>query len=356
MDCRAVAVVFLALITINGKMMMPFGYVGVVQDERKCQYLRPSRMLKIRCFDMNLKEVPQYLKSSVEILDLAFNRIKKLRRNSFERYTSIKILVLYENKIQSVEPGTFAPLTSLEEIDLSNNALVTIPLEIFQLPSLRNLYVDSNELFNLERDLQGLETPIGAPLEYLNVADCGLENLPNLGVLPKLWQINASSNPLTDLTVNTLANMCNLRTMDLTKTDINECACQQVNRYLRYIGADVKYVPICMENLDNSICPDPYNLTLESASFHSCKSEAELAKVLSWRWLIIAGAAALALLVFTWFCCRRRSKNKKKKKSLQMKSKAKAMPPKHQPLVSPTPTHALKSHNDRTMLQDCDCA
>ncbi|XP_067630068.1 decorin isoform X2 [Eurosta solidaginis] len=247
MELYAVAVVLLALITIKFKMMMPFGYAGVVQDERKCQYFRPSRMLKIRCFDMNLKEVPQFLKSSVEILDLAFNRIKKLKHNSFERYTSIKILVLYENKIQSVEPGTFAPLTSMEEIDLSNNALVTIPLEIFQLPSLRNLYVDSNELFNLERDLQGLDTPIQAPLEYLNVADCGLESLPNLGVLPKLWQINASSNPLTELTMDTLANMCNLRTMDLTKTEINDCACQQVNRYLRYVGASAKFVPICMD-------------------------------------------------------------------------------------------------------------
>ncbi|XP_067630069.1 decorin isoform X3 [Eurosta solidaginis] len=354
MELYAVAVVLLALITIKFKMMMPFGYAGVVQDERKCQYFRPSRMLKIRCFDMNLKEVPQFLKSSVEILDLAFNRIKKLKHNSFERYTSIKILVLYENKIQSVEPGTFAPLTSMEEIDLSNNALVTIPLEIFQLPSLRNLYVDSNELFNLERDLQGLDTPIQAPLEYLNVADCGLESLPNLGVLPKLWQINASSNPLTELTMDTLANMCNLRTMDLTKTEINDCACQQVNRYLRYVGASAKFVPICMDILDSNVCPDPYNTTIDSVEFQSCKSEAELAKALSWRWLIIAAAAALVALVLIWYCYQRRAKKKKPRAKAKSKSKAKALPAKQQPLVSPT--LALKCHNDRTTLQDCDCA
>ncbi|CAD7014813.1 leucine-rich repeat and immunoglobulin-like domain-containing nogo receptor-interacting protein 1 isoform X2 [Ceratitis capitata] len=356
MDLHAVALVLLALITISTKMMMPFGYVGVAQDERKCQYLRPSRMLKIRCFNMDLKEVPQNLKSSVEILDLAFNRIKKLKRNSFERYTSVEILVLYENKIQSVEPGTFAQLTSLEEIDLSNNALVSIPLEIFQLPSLRNLYVDSNELFNLDRDLQALQTPIQAPLEYLNVADCGLTNLPNLGVLPKLWQINASTNPLTDLTMDTLANTCNLRTIDLTKTELSNCACQQVTRYLQYVGASVKFVPICVETLDNSICPDPYNITVGSTTFHDCKTEAELAKVLSsWRWWIIAAAVALTVLVFTWYCCRRNTKKRrKKKKAMKAKPKAIPLPAKQQPLVSPT--LALKSHNDRTMLQDCDCA
>ncbi|XP_011177858.2 leucine-rich repeat and immunoglobulin-like domain-containing nogo receptor-interacting protein 2 [Zeugodacus cucurbitae] len=354
MDLHAVVVAFLAFITINTKMMMPFGYVGAVQDERKCQYLRPSRMLKIRCFEMNLREVPQYLKSSVEILDLAYNRIKKLKSNSFERYTSIKILVLYENKIQSVEPGTFAPLTSLEEIDLSNNALVSIPLDIFQLPSLRNLYVDGNELFNLERDLQALQTPIEAPLEYLNIADCGLEYLPDFGVLPKLSHINASLNPLTDLTVDSLANMCNLKSIDLQKTEISNCARQQVSRYLRYIGASLKFVPISVEDLDDNKCPDPYNQTVNSTTFHSCKAEAELVKALNWRWWAIAVAVALAVLVIAWWCCCRNAKKKKKTKKAKSKTKANALPTKQQPLVSPT--LALKSHNDRTTLQDCDCA
>lgn len=71
-----------------------------------------------------------------------------------------------------------------QEIDLSNNALMTIPLELMHLPSLRNLYIDSNELTFLERDLEALETPIKAPLEYINVADCGLQDIPNLGILP----------------------------------------------------------------------------------------------------------------------------------------------------------------------------
>ncbi|TMW45629.1 hypothetical protein DOY81_009290, partial [Sarcophaga bullata] len=65
-------------------------------------------------YDMNLKEVPQYLKTSVEVLDLSFNRIKKLKRSSFQPYSSIRYLLLYENMIQSVEPGTFSHLTSLQ--------------------------------------------------------------------------------------------------------------------------------------------------------------------------------------------------------------------------------------------------
>ncbi|XP_011177863.2 relaxin receptor 1 [Zeugodacus cucurbitae] len=299
MDLHTVAVALLALITINTKMMLPFGHV---QDQHKCQRLTKSGMLEIRCYQMSLREVPQNLKSSVEILDLSYNRIKKLRQNSFERYTSIKILVLYDNKIQSVEPGTFAPLTSLEEIDLSFNTLTSIPLEIFQLPSLRNLYFDGNELFNLERDLKALETPIEAPLEYLNIADCGLKKLPDFGVLPKLWHMNASLNPLTDFSVNSLANMCNLKTVDLQKTEISNCGRQQVNRYLRYINGSSHFVPIFTGKLDNNNCPDPYNQTVNSTRYHSCKIEAVRVKAPSWLWWVIAAAVALAVLAFVrWF-------------------------------------------------------
>lgn len=45
--------------------MLAFGFVG--PEERKCKYLRVDKLLKIRCYDMNLKEVPQYLKTSVEV-------------------------------------------------------------------------------------------------------------------------------------------------------------------------------------------------------------------------------------------------------------------------------------------------
>ena len=79
----------------------------------------------------------------------------------------------------------------MQEIDLSNNALMTIPLEILHLPSLRNLYVDSNELRDLENDLEALDKPIRAPLEYLNVADCGLQDLPDMGILPSKFAVSS---------------------------------------------------------------------------------------------------------------------------------------------------------------------
>lgn len=39
----------------------------VLQDERKCKYGRIEKLLRIRCYDLDLKEVPQNLKTSVEV-------------------------------------------------------------------------------------------------------------------------------------------------------------------------------------------------------------------------------------------------------------------------------------------------
>ncbi|XP_037824097.1 leucine-rich repeat-containing protein 4B-like [Lucilia sericata] len=342
----------ISFLIIFGKMLA-FGFVG--PEERKCKYLRVDKLLKIRCYDMNLKEVPQYLKTSVEVLDLSFNRIKKLKRSSFQPYTSVKYLLLYENMIQSVEPGTFSHLTSLQEIDLSNNALMTIPLELLQLPSLRNLYIDSNELTFLERDLEALETPIKAPLEYLNVADCGLQDIPDLGILPKLWHINASMNPLMDLSIDRFANLCNLKSIDLTRTQLSQCQCQQVNNHLRSLQVKTKFVPVCVEVLETSICPLPYNFTIDSETFQTCKTTVKIAEARS-MWMLVAGCAGgvLAVILVVWYCIyRRRKRRNKKLRAAALHRKSLVISPKNAINRNEKEFHCINHKNE---LLYCDTA
>uniref|UniRef100_D3TNL7 Hypothetical conserved protein n=1 Tax=Glossina morsitans morsitans TaxID=37546 RepID=D3TNL7_GLOMM len=333
--------------------MMAYGFIG--QEERKCKYLRVDKLLKIRCYDMNLKEVPPYLKTSVEVLDLSFNRIKKLKRSSFQPYKNIKFLLLYENMIQSVEPGSFSYLTSLQEIDLSNNALMTIPLEIFQLPALRNLYVDSNDLMYLPSDLEALERPIQAPLEYLNIADCGLQDLPDLGILPKLWHINASLNPLMDLSIERFALMCNLKSVDLTRRELTPCQCQQVNNHLRVVEVKTKFVPVCLETLDGSKCPLPYNYTINSMDFLACKNSVKLAEKRS-MWLFVTGCAGgiLSVLLIMWLCIhRRRKKSVKKLRASALQRRSLVISPKN---AINKRDHQLNYNNHNNDLLSCDTA
>jgi leucine-rich repeat transmembrane neuronal protein 1/2 len=108
-----------------------------------------------------------------QIFDLSYNRIRDIDRQSFARYDDIKLLYLQENMIQNLDENSFAHLTDLEvsicrliekknylnsiyfqAIDLSYNALTTIPVELFALPMLRNLYMQGNALLYLKLDLE----------------------------------------------------------------------------------------------------------------------------------------------------------------------------------------------------------
>ncbi|XP_034478800.1 leucine-rich repeat-containing protein 4B [Drosophila innubila] len=309
--CLLLNIVFISVVNA----MLAFGFANL-DEEKRCSYGRIEKLMRIRCHAMDLKEVPQSLKTSVEVLDLSYNRIRKLKSSSFQRYSDIKFLLLYDNMILSVEPGTFEPLTALQEVDLSNNGLTTIPMELFQLPKLRNLYIDSNDLRNLHHDLQLLETPIGAPLEYLNVANCELHDIPDLGILPNLWQLNASLNPLSNFNVDKLGNLCHLRVIDLTKTQMSPCSCQRVTNHLRDIGANAQFVPLCMEALDGDACPLNYNRTVDSPTFHSCLASAELAETRSF-WLFAAGCFGGSFLVLLVFCyCIHRWRKKRQNRRL----------------------------------------
>ncbi|KAH8407562.1 hypothetical protein KR222_005740 [Zaprionus bogoriensis] len=343
MELRWLPPYILVFISALVAMMLPFGHSDQ-PEPRRCSYGRIEKLMRIRCYDMNLKEVPQNLKTSVEVLDLSYNRIRKLKQGSFERYSDVKFLMLYENMILTVEPGTFAPLSALQvsaisvcvigrvqsrltrdrdrqEIDLSNNGLTTIPMELFQMPRLRNLYMDSNVLRDLHEELQQLEKPIRAPLEYLNVANCELHDIPDLGILPNLWQLNASANPLDELSVDRLGNLCHLSVIDLTRTQMRPCSCQQVTNHLMVLGANPKFVPLCVEALDSNACPLPYNRTVDSPTFLGCVASAELAETRSF-WTFAAGCFGGAALVLILFCyCilrwRKRRKNCRLSRTIQ---------------------------------------
>lgn len=77
---------------------------------------------------------------------MSVNRISRLSRKTFARYTDVKLLYLFDNAIHSIEPGTFQQLTDLEAIDLSLNSLATLSLDLFNLPRLRNMYYNDNLL------------------------------------------------------------------------------------------------------------------------------------------------------------------------------------------------------------------
>lgn len=60
---------------------------------------------------------------------------------------------MHDNMIQTIELGALDQLP-LEVLDLSSNALTTIPLELFHKNTLRALYAADNNLFHFAQDIQ----------------------------------------------------------------------------------------------------------------------------------------------------------------------------------------------------------
>lgn len=147
--------------------------------------------------------------------------------------------------IQTIDQDTFVDLTQLEAIDLSHNALRIVPMELFQLPYLRNLYLNNNNLFDLNTNLQALAKPIKAPLQYLNVANCNLNEVPDLGILPDLFHLNLSTNPLKDITSQSFSPLCNLKTIDLNNTRMQPCTCQIIRTYLGHRSIKILVEFLC---------------------------------------------------------------------------------------------------------------
>lgn len=49
-----------------------------------------------------------------QMLDISYNRIRELNKQSFARYSGIRLLYMFENMIRTIEDGTFSDLTDLE--------------------------------------------------------------------------------------------------------------------------------------------------------------------------------------------------------------------------------------------------
>ncbi|CAH0690664.1 unnamed protein product [Chilo suppressalis] len=182
---------------------------------KRCSHERAYEMYGAYCVGLKLHEIPS-LKSGIEILDFSENRLQELKADTFSSYTSLKYLYLAENQMYNIDKDAFAPLGYLQTLDLSNNVIFNLPQTIFQLPSLRKLYLKDNPLLHLSLPKLQLHKPINAPLELLDISNCKILVLPNWGPLPHLIHYNISHNPLSILEPSHFAAMCKLEKVDLT--------------------------------------------------------------------------------------------------------------------------------------------
>lgn len=122
----------------------------------------------------------------------------------------------------------------LQSLDLSLNALSTLPSVIFQLPSLKRLYLSQNLNANIAELIDKVK-PISSPLELLDLSFNEIETLPDLGVMPHLIAYNISGNDVSNPEVRHFSGLCKLKFLynsNFTSYFDDPCQCWNVQRWL----------------------------------------------------------------------------------------------------------------------------
>ena len=125
-------------------------------------------------------------------LNLSGNNLEAIPDEIFEINT-LKSLYLTDNLIATIN-SDIEKLTSLENLFLANNTIVDVPQELLTLSGLRKLHIDYNEISNLPRDLGNFIS-----LEELILTGNNLNALPqSTSQLTRLRTLNLRENEFTD--------------------------------------------------------------------------------------------------------------------------------------------------------------
>lgn len=279
-------------------------------------------MISADCYGLDLTDIPQNLRTDIELLQATHNRIRELYRESFSRYPYLRILYLDDNMISYIENGTFDSLQNLEVIRLSRNALDRVPTGVLRLPNIRKIFVDNNR-FVRGGGLVG--APTRDTVVSLTLAHCHLEELPPLEMFPNLVELNVSANNLKTIRPEQLASVCQLQFLDISRNpklsqDIygDGCACHLLASWIedKNIVLQRDYRLNCTTKiLDFTHCG---NMSEAEEIYNACMSTViAKAEAIHSRntWILVGcilgsviGTGALFL-----FCCRRYKRKKQKK-------------------------------------------
>ncbi|RZC42812.1 protein phosphatase 1 regulatory subunit SDS22, partial [Asbolus verrucosus] len=195
-------------------------------------------MKSANCYDRKITQFPQCLPEDVEIIDLSFNRIRKLKKDDLSRYSDIKILYLNDNAIISIDEEIFEGMDDLTTLDLSLNSISKLPAMVFQLPSLKSLYLGQNLNMNIVEVVESAK-PVTSPLIQLDISYVMSEEanqLPEFGILPFLTKYVIAENKLKNVTTKQFAGLCSLDKLNTTNVSIefaDPCDCWQINKWLK---------------------------------------------------------------------------------------------------------------------------
>ncbi|NWW70123.1 TLR21 protein, partial [Climacteris rufus] len=142
------------------------------------------------CSSMGLDFIPAGLTAKITELNLAHNRIKRIRSQDLQQAVNLRALLLQSNEISSIDEDSFQSLAKLQLLDLSNNSLGHLsPVWFGHLFSLQHLYLQGNFYSDLGESspFSGLRNLSSLHLGNPQFSMMRQGNFEGIEFLHKLW-------------------------------------------------------------------------------------------------------------------------------------------------------------------------
>lgn len=278
----------------------------------RCHYDTVHRLFTANCSSLDLDTVPAYLNPDIEALELSNNRIRVLHESTFAHLPKLQILYLNDNEIKSIDPLTFDQLEKLQTLDLRGNTLNS--LNISYPASLKKLYLGSNNI-NMER--QNLQQ--AHSLMYLSLRKATLTEIPDLGYLPNLVELDVTGNAIRNISSLQLASFCGLSLIhvdkDIDAFAVSPCDCLQFQHYAAAKGIRVENL-VCSATDGTPLesCPAAEIPEEAQVRYAACQAASVTRQIPRWAMsglLFVVFVVSIAAGIILW---RRRRDNVKRKK------------------------------------------
>lgn len=243
--------------------------------------------------------------------------MRELDNSSLAPYKSLVYLYLGDNFIKRIEKKAFDNLQYLEVLDLTKNDCGKLPENLFQLPYLRTLYLESNDLTDSVFDVQ-----VTSPIKLLQLAGNELTRIPYIGLQPNLVTLNVSENMINSIDTEDLAPFCSLESLDLSLNMIKftDCQCQMLNAWVKQ--RRIKMNPHFFNCTTTAHCANvqfsnqTHELYNECLSIIQQKVEAEKSRSI---WVLVGSCFSVFLFVVFvgLFCIHRRNRRRHRKQKEQ---------------------------------------
>nr|XP_054756319.1 leucine-rich repeat-containing protein 28-like [Lytechinus pictus] len=170
---------------------------------------------------LNYKGLVQFPPQLTSQDDYAHIQVIYAKRNlithlpyDIHRLTGLKILYLHSNNLSSL-PKEMSLMKSLESLDLSQNLFTRFPDILCRCTGLKELYMTVNRLSSLPPEIGGLKQ-----LTILNLMDNQLESIPSeIGLCSSLETLHLDRNKLTTLP-RQLITLNNLKELSVTGNNL----------------------------------------------------------------------------------------------------------------------------------------